>query len=79
MVHLFIKTIEIGILVSVVSTVWEDTDGCSKKYRCVLDIYLMTVLSYLYGTIIYYKIDSPGHRDDVFDVLNDTAKQYLSE
>ena len=79
MVHLLKKTIDIRILVSVVSTVWEDTGGFSKQYRCALGIYLMTILSYLYGKIIDYKINSPGHRNDDFDVLNDTTKQYLSE
>ena len=39
-----IKNFESGILVSGMSTVWEDVDGCAKKYRYVLDQYLMTVL-----------------------------------
>ena len=43
MFHL-LKIFESGILVSDVSTVWEDTSGCDKQYRCSLDIYLMTVL-----------------------------------
>ena len=33
------------------STVWGDTDGCDKQYRCVLDIYLMNVLSSSYAII----------------------------
>ena len=43
------------------STVWEDTDGCAKQYRCALDIYLMTVLSYSYGIIMDCSINAPGH------------------
>ena len=37
---------ESGRLVSIMSTVWEDTDDCANKYRCALAIYLITVLSY---------------------------------
>ena len=40
MVHLFNKSIELGILASKFSTVWEDTYGCEKQYRCALAIYL---------------------------------------
>ena len=43
MVHLLLF-LESGIFVSGMSTVWEDTDGCSKEYMCALAIYLMTVL-----------------------------------
>ena len=42
------------------STVWGDTDGCDKQYRCALDIYLITVLSYSYGIIIDSSINAPG-------------------
>ena len=45
--HIFniLKTfLESVILVSCVSTVWEDTYGCVKQYRCYLDIYLKIVL-----------------------------------
>ena len=34
------------ILLCGMSTVWEDTNGCAKQYRCDLDIYLMNLLSY---------------------------------
>ena len=30
---------------SYMSTVWEDTYGCDKQYRCALVIYLITMLS----------------------------------
>ena len=35
---LFIYSKELGILVSGMSTLWEDTDGCTEEYRCDLDI-----------------------------------------
>ena len=47
MVHLFKKMIELGLLVSGISKVWEDTNGCANQYMCALSIYIMTVLSYL--------------------------------
>ena len=76
MVHLLKKNIEIGLLVSVMWTVWEDTDVCAKQYRCALGIVLMTVLLYLYGIIIYCTINAPGHRNNVVYGLKDTDKQY---
>ena len=44
MVHLLKHVLESGILVTGMSTVWEDTYGCVKQYRCALVIYLMNVL-----------------------------------
>ena len=60
MVHSFNKFIELGLLVYGLSTVWEDTDGCEKK-RWALTIYLITVLSYLYGIIMENEINAPNH------------------
>ena len=59
------------------SIVWEDTYGCAKQYICALTIYLITVLSYSYGIIIYRKINSPGHGNNVVDGLNAMDKRYL--
>ena len=42
------------------STVWKDTDGCAKQYKCDLDIYLITVLSPSYSIIMDSKINAPG-------------------
>ena len=61
------------------SIVWEDTDGCAKKYRCDLAIILMTVLSYLYGIIMNHVNNAPGHGKNVVDVINATEKYYLKE
>ena len=43
-----------------------------------MDIYLMAVLSYLYGIIMYNVINVPGHVKIVGDAPNDTDKRYLS-
>ena len=60
-----------------VSTVREDTDGCVKKYRFSLDVYLITKLSYSYDIITDGAINSPGHGKNVFDGLDATDKFYL--
>ena len=45
MVHILKTFLDSVILACGMSTVWEDTNGCAKKYIFALDIYLMTVLS----------------------------------
>ena len=64
-------------LVSGMSTVWEDTDGCPKQCMCYLAIYLMTLLSYSYDVIMDRAISSPGNGNNVFDGLNATDKPYF--
>ena len=61
------------------STVWECTGGCAKQYKRVLDIYLMTVISSSYVIIMDSAVNAPGHRNNVFDGLNSTAKMFLKE
>ena len=39
-----------------------------------LATYLMTVLSSIYGIIIYCAINAPGNRNKVLDVINATDK-----
>ena len=39
MVCLLKILIELGVFVSISSTVWENTDGCEKQYRCDIDIF----------------------------------------
>ena len=72
-----LKKIESGILVSGISTVWEDTYSCSKQYIFYLSIYLMNVLSSSYGIIMDRVINAPGHGKNVLDGLNATYKRYL--
>ena len=59
------------------STLWEDTNGCAKQYSCFLDIYLITVLSYSYGIIMYLEINAPVRGNNVVDEINATEKRYL--
>ena len=77
MFHLLKKIFESGILVSGMSTVWEETDGCAKQYMCALNIYLMTVISSSYGIIIYRANNAPDYRNKVVYELNAMEKLYL--
>ena len=72
MVHLFIKLVELGLLVSVLSTVWKETEGCAKHFRCALVIYFMNMLSYLYDIIIYCAIDAPSNGNNFVNGHNAT-------
>ena len=74
---IYLKMFESGILVSGMSTVCEDTDGCAKQYRRALDIYLMTMLSYSYGIRMDSAINTPGHGKNVVDGINTNDKHYL--
>ena len=57
----------------------EDTYGYEKQYRRALEIYLMTVLSDIFGIIIDSEINVPSHANNVVDDINDTGKIYLKE
>ena len=75
---IYSKIFESGILVSAMSTVLEDTNGCAKQYRHVLDIYLITALSSSYGIIMDLATNTPGHGNNIVDGLNATDKRYLT-
>ena len=61
MVNLFKRFTELGLLVSGLFTVWEDTTGLIKQCRCDLAIYLINVLSYSHRIIMDHAINAPGH------------------
>jgi len=58
-------------------TVWDDTDGCSKQYRCGTAMYLVSVLAAHFGIVIDRAIGAPEHGKDLVDGLNATDKVYL--
>ena len=76
---IYYKNFESWILVSSMSTVWDDIDGFSKQYRCALTIYLMTVLSSSYDIIIHHAINAPVHENNLVYGINATDKYYLKE
>ena len=54
----------------ILSTIWENTDGCAEKYRCATALYLMSVLSQCHSIIFYWGISAPIHVKEVVDGLN---------
>ena len=62
---------------SILSTIWENTDGCADKYRCASALYLMSVLSQRHSIIFYWGISAPGHGKEVVDGLNYIYKRFM--
>ena len=58
MVNLFNKFIGLGFIVSVKLNICKDTDVC-EIYICALEIYLMTVLSAIFGIIMDLATSAP--------------------
>ena len=58
-------------------TMWDDTDGCGKQYRCGTALYLLSVLATTWGITIDRAIGAPGHGKDLVDGLNAVDKVYL--
>eukprot|EP00966_Prymnesium_polylepis_P105434 2441600-Prymnesium_polylepis.1 len=67
---------DIGELLSGM-TLWDDTDGCGKQYRCGTALYLLSILASAFGITIDRAIGAPGHGKDIVDGLNATDKVFL--
>ena len=59
------------------STIWENTDGCSEQYICVSALYIMSVMPQCYSVIIDQGISAPGNGKEVVDGLNVVDKRYI--
>ena len=59
-------------------TMWDQTDGCAKQYRCSIAYYLMSFLSKSYKIVLDRAVDTPGHEKDVVDGFNAVQKRYLA-
>ena len=57
---------------------WDQTDGCTKQYRCSIAYYLMSYLSTSYQIVLDRAVDTPGHGKDVVDGFNAVQKRYLA-
>ena len=57
---------------------WDQTDGCAKRYRCSIAYYMMSYLSKSYQIVLDRAVDTPGHGKDVVDVFNAVQKRYLA-
>ena len=53
---------------------WDQTDGCAKKYRCSIAYYMMSYLSTSYQFVLDRAVDTPGHGKDVVDGFNAVQK-----
>ena len=59
-------------------TMWDQTDGCAKQYRCSVAYYLMSYLSTPYQIVLDRAVYAPGHGKDVVDGFNAVQKRYLA-
>ena len=57
-------------MMSALSTIWENNDGCAEQYICATALYLMSVLSQRHSIIFYRGISAPGNGKEVVDGLN---------
>ena len=55
---------------------WDQADGCAKKYRCPIAYYLISCLSQSYQIVLDVAIDTPVHGKDVMDGFNSFQKRY---
>ena len=57
-----------------VRTMWDQTDGCAKQYRCSIAYYLMSYLSTSYQIVLDRALDTPGHGKYVVDGFDDDVR-----
>ena len=61
------------------STLYCNTDGAAKQYRCANTICYLSFLSSKYHINIDRAIGAPGHGKDIVDGLNTVDKHYLKK
>ena len=61
------------------SNLWEETDGYTNKYNCVLSLCLVTIVSPTMYKNIYKNIGSTGHIKYVVDGPNAIDKCFERE
>jgi hypothetical protein len=60
-------------------TMFDNTDGCAKQYRCATAIHLLSMLAVEFNMAINRSVGAPGHGKDLVDGLNACDKQYLKK
>ena len=65
------------VLTTSFGTIWENTDGCAKKYRYASALYIMSVMSQCYPIITNQCIISPRNGKEVVDGPNYVDKCYI--
>ena len=64
------------VLFAEVSTIWENTDGCTDKYHCATALYLLSMIEHVYNIMIDRGVGAPGHGREVIAVLNAPENVY---
>ena len=59
-------------------TIWDQTYGCVKQYRCSIAYYIRSFISKYDQTFIDIAVDTSGHGKYVVDGFNAVQKQYLA-
>ena len=62
---------------SVLSTIWENTEGCADQYRYATALYLMSVLFQFHSIIFDRGKSAPGHGKEVAGAINAISKRYM--
>ena len=68
-----------NLLESSLSTIWENTDGCSDQYICVSALYLMSFMPQCHSVIIDHGISAPGHVKEMVYGINTIGKHYIHQ
>ena len=71
------ELIEEKLLLPVIGVIFDNTDGCSKQYRCANAIYLLSLLAATCNITIDRAIGCAGHGKDIVDGLNAVDKAFL--
>ena len=58
------------------TTMWEETDGCAKQYRCATAMYLLSLISVRFNIVIDRAVGAQGHGKDIVDGLNATDEAF---
>ena len=61
------------------STMIDDTDGCTKQYRCAKALYLLSLIATTHNITIDRGVGAPGHGKDEVDGINATDKRCLQD
>ena len=71
------RLIEFKKMMLVLSTIWENNDGCAEQYRCATALNLMSVLSQRHSIIFDRGISAPGHGKYLVDGINVIDNLYI--
>ena len=66
-----------NILHTIISTIWDTTDGCADQYICATVLYLLSMLFHEHDIIIYHGVGSPGHGKYVVVLHSGTEREFI--